>query len=184
MSRLRDWFGLGPSRAELVADAERWHQRCLRSNAARDEAYARIKTLRGQVHDADLRVHAIRAILADRLSEPTRITGCDKVRFHREDEAVDWLADIARNVGQPEHVFHVYDCKTCPRSPVTMARYFHVGHTGSARGQAAKAAGKARDAKRRAEAEKAGRLLRQRVDPRVLARLVEIRNAGSNGAGQ
>lgn len=58
-----------------------------------------------------------------------------------------------------------------------MRRHFHVGHGLSPEARAAKAMGKTQRGARRLTARADGKLIEQRVDPTVLARLREIQRS-------
>ena len=169
-ARIRRRLGLSPTRAELAAEVELWRRRNRGAEAERDAAYVRAKNSERE----------LRAFVHEGLNEPGRVDGCTKVRFHREPEARDWADAIARRTGEKPEDYHTYQCKKCPRSPVTMARYWHAGHPLTPGAVASKEAYVQR---RRAEQKSAagnGRLLGQRVDPRVLAQLRRIKEEGSD----
>jgi hypothetical protein len=169
--RYRRWLRLGPSRAELRTEADRWRQRCEWADEGKRRAYARAK-------EAEKLVRQIRHQLHDQLNEPERVDGCSKVRFHREDEADGWAAAIAQATGEDPAAYMTYDCKRCPRSPVTMRKYWHVGHDDSGEAQREKAAGRARRADQVIAARKAGRTVAQQVDPQTAARLRDLMRRG------
>jgi hypothetical protein len=101
------------------------------------------------------------------------VDGCGKVRLHWRPEADRWADEIARGTGQPREVLEVYQCKACPRSPVTIQRYWHVGHPLDEDGRAAKAAAKRVRADVRSGAVADGRTVGQMVSPAVMAKLRE-----------
>ena len=175
---MRRWFG--PRRAELRAEVELWRQRCERKNAEVHEAHRLIKklrgeigTMRGQVHDLGAQLRVARQKLALDV-EPERRDECRKVRLHYRDEALLWAAQIEQKTGGQVGDLHVYRCKICPRSPVTMQRYWHAGHPETEEGQAAKQASMDRTRAERVSATRAGLTVAQRVDPRVMERLKRI----------
>jgi hypothetical protein len=174
--RIRRWLRMGPTRAELVAEADLWQMRCERSNVDRDETRVRAKAAEEKLRAAERRINELRE--AARLREPDRVDGCSKVRFHRRAEADDWAAAIARRTGEGVEAYHTYACKVCPRSPVTMRRYWHAGHLGTEEAKAAEAAGQNRRAVQQLDASRAGRLLGQRVDPTVIAKLRDLHGGG------
>lgn len=159
---------MGPTRAELVEEVELWKGRCDRNSAERNQVHVEVKALKKRLREVE---GALRSFMVAGLNEPDRVEGCSKVRFHREAEAHDWAESIARGNGEAVDVYRVYPCKLCPRSPVTIKSYFHVGHAGSRAGQTAKKNGKARRTEQIAAAGRNGNLIRQRVDPEVLAKL-------------
>jgi hypothetical protein len=56
-----------------------------------------------------------------------------------------------------------------------MRRYWHVGHRGSEQAQASKAATRRQREADRAAARRQGNLLRQRVDPATVAKLLALK---------
>jgi hypothetical protein len=154
------WFRRRPTRADLVAEIELWKSRCQRNEQRLHEAYARAKT-------AEKLLRQFRREVYDRLDEPARVDGCIKVRFHRRPEAADWAVAVANGCNEDPADYNTYQCKICPRSPVTTARYWHVGHDSKQAKAAATAARRAQEA----AARRGGRQLDQRIDPTVLARL-------------
>ncbi len=164
---IRVWLRLGPSKAELLAEVGLWQRRQHAAELARDQAHDRAR-------HAERLLRSLRHEMRDGLNEPARADGCSKIRFHRKQEAEDWMAAVAAASGEDVEHFNVYDCKTCPRSPVTHARYFHVGHTGTEESEASKAAAKVRRRQEAGAARRQGRTVAQRVDPRVLAQLRKI----------
>ncbi len=123
---------------------------------------------RGRVEHLENELRKARARLA-LAAEPAR-TECAKVRLHFKAEAERWREQIAADTDSPVEDLSVYDCRVCPRSPVTMRRYWHVGHDDPE----AKAETMARkdDARRAAASE--GRLIAQRLGSDVAAKLREI----------
>jgi hypothetical protein len=175
---MRRWFG--PRRAELRAEVELWRQRCERKDRAERDAHRRIAELRrevgplrAEVHNLSERLRVTRQKLALAV-EPEQRDGCRKVRLHYRDEALLWAAQIEQKTGGQVGDLHVYRCKICPRSPVTMQRYWHAGHPETEEGQAAKQASMDRTRAERASATRAGLTVAQRVDPRVMERLKRI----------
>lgn len=172
------------SRAELRAEAEKWERRCRGAEAEAMRAHAMRKAARLEMSDrlhelgnracnAEQQLAALRAKLRTD-GEPGR-RGCEKVRLHGYDEAERWRIQVERETGAS--LLRVYRCKVCPRSPVTMQRYFHVGHAGNAEAQAAKQAEKQARVEAAVVAGKAGTTLAQRIDPRSLAALAQLRGA-------
>ncbi len=178
-SRMRGWLGWGPTRAELVAEVELWKRRRDRVEQERNAAHARAKAAEKELRQAAVRERDLESriseLLVAALNEPGRVEGCEKVRFHQQDEAGGWRDRLSKLSREPVEVFTVYGCKTCPRSPVTMRPYWHVGHLGSEAAQKSKAAAAQRRAEERNKARRAGLLLGQRVDPGVLAKLHQMR---------
>jgi hypothetical protein len=162
----------------LAAEARVWRERCDRASADARAAYVRTKAAEKLTRVEQVRCRELETkisnIMAAALNEPGRVEGCDKIRFHRRIEASDWAKNLAGRTGEPVEVYKTYPCNTCPRSPVTMSRYWHVGHRGSADAQASKAEAQQQRSQARASARRSGRLVEQRVDPEVLARLREI----------
>jgi hypothetical protein len=178
---------MGPTRAELRAEMELWKARCDRHSMQTREAYARAKAsekeerrLRQELARAHreakhAEAYAIRVIdqLHDRLNEPPRKEGCLKIRFHREPEAQAYAAHIASTTGEPAEAYEAYRCKSCPRSPVTMQPYYHIGHRMTEEGRRAREAGRSRQGKRRALALRDGRTVEQLVAPETLRKMIE-----------
>lgn len=169
---LRRW--LGPSRRELRELAETWERRCAVAQGQTREAHVALREARvrggeqkhrAEVAEARLRSAQQRLELA---AEPVQRPGCGKVRLHRRAEADEWREQIEQRTGKADGLA-VYSCKVCPRSPVTMKRYFHVGHPHGA--EEAKQASKAEHFRAQAVAEREGLTIGQRVDPRVMAKL-------------
>lgn len=171
------------SRAELRGEAERWRERCEKSNAEKQRVHGRLKAQRKElnslVHEqrcradrAEARLARAMARLATMATEPARAEGCSKVRLHHRSEADSWAEQIANGTGSRVEDLEVYQCRSCPRSPVTMGRYWHVGHSLS--GVAARVESKERYAAAQGRARAAGTQIAQRVDPQVLARLKEM----------
>jgi hypothetical protein len=169
--RIRSWLGLGPTRAELIAEALAWKTRCKSSNEARDAAYARAKA-------AERLAKTAGRMVRDGLNEPDRVQGCAKVRFHQQIEAESWAAAIAADTGESVRNYNTYACKTCPRSPVSLSRYWHVGHVGSMEAQIDKDASKDRRIARHIAARRDGATIEQRIDPRIMAKLRGITERG------
>ena len=168
--KIRRWLRLGPTRADLVAEAQLWKTRSRRSDAEGRAAHVRAKTAEKSLRAAEAGIEALLALLDAGLEEPRREDGCSKVRFHRQQEADDWAVAIAEASGEGVEAFNSYQCKVCPRSPVTIQRYWHAGHA-NGDSQTAKAARQKRRAERAALARRDGNLISQRVDPAVLDRL-------------
>lgn len=171
LTAMRRWLRRPPSRAELRGEADLWMERCRRSNEERDAA-------RERAEQADQLVARLQQQINAGLNEPDRVEGCDKIRFHRWQEAEDWRVELAYHTDQNPDALHAYDCKVCPRSPITMRRYFHVGHPARRVSQREKRAAQGRRAGERIEARREGRLINQQVDPLVLAKLKQIQNGG------
>lgn len=74
--------------------------------------------------------------------------------------------------------YHAYSCKDCPRSPVTMRRYWHAGHSELGQSMIAKAAFIERRRETERAARRDGNLLAQRLEPAVLAGLRKLRDQG------
>ncbi len=170
---VRRWLRLGPTRAELAEEVQLWKTRCGSADAGQRVAHVRAKAAEKDLRAAGARIEALVRLLDDRLDEPRREDGCSKVRFHRRPEADDWAAAIGDVSGEGAEAFNSYRCKVCPRSPVTMQRYWHAGHRFGS--QAAKAAREERRAAETSRAHQNGRMIVQRVDPVVLDRLRQIR---------
>lgn len=102
---LRRWMRTGPSRAELIAEAELWRGRCERKNAEVNAAHVRAKTAEKRVREQARRMEEledrISEILAMRLNEPERVDGCTKIRFIREQEADDFRKALSASSGEP-----------------------------------------------------------------------------------
>jgi hypothetical protein len=145
-----------------------WRRR--KDAAEREKAAAHVRA-----KEAEALAHRTRNELHDRLNQPDRVDGCTKVQFHQQDEAREWLLKIATEAGEDPGQYRTYDCKICPRSPVTMRRYWHVGHRGSEQAQASKAATRRQREADRAAARRQGNLLRQRVDPATVAKLLALK---------
>jgi hypothetical protein len=187
--RIRRWLRLGPTRAELIAEAELWKARNGRKEQLLKEAFARAKTAekglraagveQGRVEELTARVAALTALVDAGLGEPERREDCSKVRFHRQEEAEDWAATIGEATGEGAEALNAYQCKVCPRSPVTMRRYWHAGHADGG-SSAAKAARHRSRQIRAAEARRDGNLLAQRVDPSVLDRIRKMAEEGDS----
>lgn len=191
--RVRGWLRLGPSRADLIDEARMWRHRCERSNLARDEAYGRAKAAKKEMRAVQLELDAarraaqleldaarrqiddLRELVADGLNQPDKADGCHKVRFHWRSGAQEWAASISRRTGEPLEVYDTFPCKVCPRSPVTMRRYWHVGHFSDEAAQASKRAVEDRKGSAKLDARRAGKLVEQRLDPAVRARLDQFR---------
>jgi hypothetical protein len=173
---VRGWLRMGPTRADLAAEAALWRARCDRSNAERDASRARAVQAGKDLRAAQRKIDTLLALA----KEPDRVNGCSKVRFHRQQEAEDWAAAVASRTGEPVETYETYPCKACPRSPVTVERYWHVGHRPTDEARAAQVAGELRRRAEIIDARRGGRLLEQRVDPTVLARLREL--GGGDGA--
>lgn len=170
-----DWIKrwIGPGRRELRAEAELWRVRCERSNSDRDRATRVAKQMRreagqerhrGDVLEAKLRSAMQQLALA---AEPERTPGCAKVRFHQRSEAEQWMRQVLEDTGGQDGEMKTYPCRACPRSPVTMARYWHVGHP--AKGREARDAAKERARAATRAARTAGRTIAQQISPEVLA---------------
>ncbi len=181
-ARVRHWLRMGPTRAELVAEAELWRARCERKDGEKYEAHARAKAAEKDLRQAEARIREMQsrlnAVVNAGLNEPGRVEGCAKVRFHWQPEAAEWVAIIVQRTGGVADALNTYQCNVCPRSPVTVQRYWHVGHLGTKEAQAAKAAGVRRRNAQEAAARRDGKLLEQRVDPAVLAQLRKLREGG------
>jgi hypothetical protein len=174
--RVRRWLRLGPSRAELIAQVRAGVERCETEMQKSNAAFARIRAL-GKMLDvetarADRLSGQVSELLVVKLNEPDRAEGCDKIRFHGEGEARDFAARIAAANFEPDSVVVAYQCRRkCPRSPVTMRPYWHIGHLGSEEAQRVKRASQNARAERRKQAEDAGLLLGQRIGPEALMKL-------------
>jgi len=200
-ARARRWLRLGPTRAELRDETTLWKARAAHAEQEEKEAHA-LRKQRGrdaqerieqadrrrreaeqhakqQVEQAYALVYQIRREVHGQLNEPDRVDGCSKVRFHREPEAAEWGRHIASRCGENPDVYYAYECRTCPRSPLTMGKYWHAAHDGTAAAEAERAASMQRREDQRRAASRAGRLLKQRVDPRILAQLRKINNNSS-----
>lgn len=208
---MRRRLGLGPSRAELRAESAMWQARSARAEAELRNAHARAKAaekaLRLKTHDdamwqaryerakaqrdrveaelgkAHARLRRIRNDLHGQLVEPARVDGCAKIRFHEDTDAARFAAKLAATTGEELEAYVAYQCRICPRSPVTVSRFWHVGHREPGAAGLAKEARLLQISQRRAAAGREGRLLSQRVDPAVLARLRSTRQQ-SPPAGQ
>lgn len=173
---IRRRLGLGSPRGDLIVSLARAKRRADRAEEARNEAHQRVKAEKAVRHAAvnrathlEAQVRRLRAQLAQ--FEPGRVEGCVKVRFHRQAEADEFMAQLAEETGEPVEAYNVYGCKTCPRSPLTHRRYLHVGHPARQDAQHSKATGKARRVASRAEARRGGLLVEQRLDPDTAAKL-------------
>lgn len=81
------------------------------------------------------RLRAVTASL-DKLLEPSRGDDCNKIRFHRDEEAQAFARELERDTGAEEGSMIVYPCRVCPRSPWTIEKVRHVSHAKpEARGQ-------------------------------------------------
>jgi hypothetical protein len=176
--RVRRWLRLGPSRAELVAEAELWKARNERKEAERNAAHVRAKAAERQLRAAEAAIERLRAIVDAGFDEPGRETGCTKARFHRQSEAEDWAVQIAEARDEAGDAYEAYPCKVCPRSPVTMQRYWHAGHRVRGQSAIAKATSLRRRKEQETAARRAGQLVGQLVDPTVLAKLRKLREEG------
>jgi hypothetical protein len=176
--RVRGWLRLGPTRAELIAEAELWKARAGYSDAHTREAHVRAKAAEKRARRAEIRAggaeERIRVLLDESLNEPGKVEACSKVRFHHKPEADAWADRIAKISGEAREVFDVYGCKFCPRSPVTHRRYLHVGHGWSKQAQASRETAQHDRAMQRSTAQREGKLIEQRIDPRVMARLRDL----------
>jgi hypothetical protein len=169
--------------AALQADVEVLKSRCAGLAARTRAADRRVLAIAAQARTAQAGEVAALALVRriqeevwGQLVEPPSADGCQKIRFHREGEAVEFAEALAAKTGEPVAAYNAYPCQRCPRSPVTVRRYYHVGHvSGSA---AAEAARKAEHLRRTADAHRGGRLVEQRVDPAVLARLRQVARRG------
>ncbi len=180
-SRFRKHIGLGPTRAQLIAEAQAWRDRCKASNDDRDLQHARFREKKRAAHEqrvradqaekqlrqAEQELEQLRHIVRTNV-EPNRVEGCNKVRFHQESEAAGWAETVGNQTGEGASAYRTYQCKLCPRSPVTNQRYWHITHADTEQAKQAKAAGLRRRREGQAAAHRAGRTLGQRVDPTVL----------------
>lgn len=180
----RRWLRLGPSRAELMAEVQQWKSRTERSEKATLAACLRAKNAEERLREAEQQVLDLQGLLHDRFTEPTRADGCDKIRFHNKTEADDFGAAVAQRSGEDPSVYYTYGCKICPRSPVTMLRYWHVGHPARKKAQQSKEAAKQRRADQQRQARRAGNQIVQRLDPEVAERLRALRDAAVEVAGE
>lgn len=71
---------------------------------------------------AHQQAEAARALMSSML-EPTRVDGCDKVRFQSHDEAADFAARVLAETGV-RCVPH--KCRICPRHPVSLDKFWHI----------------------------------------------------------
>jgi hypothetical protein len=195
-------LNLGPTRGQLRATAAMWESRVRKANEQtreehdrrkqvgrrnsdleyqlaqekreRRQAVARVEELEGQV----------RKLIADGMVEPARGKDCVKIKFHREGEAADWATYLGVKTGEGPAAYKAYQCKTCPRSPVTNQRYWHAGHPrpGQARAARETRAAQARQQTRTAETE--GRTIKQLVGPDVFAKLTRIGAPAEDTADQ
>lgn len=115
-----------------------------------------------------------------RAYEPATGEDCTKVRLRDQDEAVAYAVRVEQDLCLPAGAMHAYPCRKCPRQPVAGTRYWHVGNTEAAqrtgRNPAMRRQEQARRAKQRAQD---GQLMRQRLNPEVVARL---RDAGRSAS--
>lgn len=183
-SWLRRRLGLGPSARELEIELAVWRGRCDRADHAVLVAEQRVAAAEylAERAEADAQaveelVEKIRGELFDRVNEPGRAQGCEKIRFHHQEPARDFMLFLARETQEDPRCWLTYQCKVCPRSPVTVQRYWHVAHDDSVDAQHEKALGMQRRGRQRAEARRAGRLVEQRLDPAAVAKLLELKNA-------
>lgn len=201
-SRFRKWLGLGPGKAELLDALEFWRARAEQNERERNESQALAKQRRrelGQVRqtaeqqaaalrqqlrdelvqawkDGDARVARVRGQLNALLNQPADSGKCVKVRFHQRPEAEEWLLQVAANGGTSPELYKTYPCDDCPRSPVTIRRFWHVAHLATKEARDAAAASKARHSQLIKKSFRAGTALEQRVDPAILAKLNALRN--------
>jgi len=173
---MRRW--LGSSRAELRAEAEVWRRRCERKDVELREAHARAKEHRRMAGEHRARVNELVEQLANAkqklalAGEPAG--GCGKVRLHRRADAEEWAELIVQRTNGPSNAMTAYQCRSCPRSPVTLSRYWHVGHPGTPEAQAVRRETKDRRKQAEAAANRNGLMIGQQIDPSVMAKLREL----------
>ena len=155
-----------------------WQRRCEAAQAQAREAYSRAKVAEKAAREANQLAESVREEVLCRLAEPPQADGCEKIRFHHRAEADEFAEALSSDTKQGRDAYRVYQCNVCPRSPVTMHRYWHVGHPN--RAAAIKAAGIQKRRRESASAYQEGRQLQQRVDPTVLARLRRIGRASDS----
>lgn len=180
LDRVRALFG--PTRKELRAEVETWKARRETEAGEKRAAHTRLAAVRmelgqtrhalslarGQVQslEGQLRRALVRAELA---MEPAQ-GECVKVRLHHKADAELWREKIAATTKSAVGDLAVYECKTCPRSPVTLHRYWHVGHVDPE----AKADSMMRWRAGRRQAVRENRTVGQRIDPAVMEKLRAI----------
>lgn len=183
-SRLRRWLGMGPSARELEIELAVWRGRCDRADQVVLVAEQRVaaaeylaEQAEADAQAAEALVEKIKGELFDRVNEPDRVEGCEKIRFHHQEPAHDFMLWLCREAQEDPQFWLTYQCKVCPRSPVTLQRYWHVAHDDSVDAQHEKALGMRRRGRQRAEARRAGRLVEQRIDPAAVAKLLALKDA-------
>lgn len=162
----------------IRAEIELAKARLRRKEIERVKAYFRAKELEQSLQVTQARIDELLALVAAGLAEPPGVDGCSKVRFHHQKNAEDWAARIGRRTGEGVEAYRAYPCKDCPRSPVTMRRYWHAGHSEAGQSMIAKAAFIERRRETEHAARRDGNLLSQRLDPAVLAGLRKLRDQG------
>lgn len=184
---IRQWWRkvAGPTRADLRAEVDAWRGRADRQSeqvrqahrerkAQRAELNAQLTTERDRVRQLKARLRRAEQALALTAAEPER-GECTKVRFHHRGGAETWALQILADTEGVPGSMKAYQCREgCPRSPVTMQRYWHVGHQDTPEAQLAKEAARARREQRYVAARRDGRTLGQQIDPRVMARMRQM----------
>lgn len=133
------------------------------------------RTERDLERDAARKMQSTYARRLAQMLEPP-VGKCEKVRLRGRDEAAAFAAAVERDTGAPPGALRTYACTVCPRQPVGIGRFWHVGNADPAR-RSTRGGNVVRGERERVQRQAAreGSLLRQRVDPSVLAHLRTIK---------
>lgn len=109
--------------------------------------------------------------IAEMLERPSGpAVACDKIRLRDRAEATRFARHVEQCTGRVVGALDAYRCGTCPRQPMTEARYWHIANVAAADRHGG---GEARAARARAAraAGVNGTRIGDRIDPGILARI-------------
>lgn len=90
-----------------------------------DESDQHVKVIR----DQDVQLAILRRVVAELLEPAAPGQGCTKVRLYTRRDAEAYARIVERE--SAAGALKAYKCEVCPRYPLTLSRYWHIGHVES-----------------------------------------------------